>query len=352
MKIRMALPRRPLVFGVLSLLLGITGGQVWALGPGTPPIIRSAVVYVRTNDDTAARLFAEVDVEVPGGRVPQNITSVTVLVPGESTPRALPRDRRDLGPDNNYFVDLTGAGVAGFPTGTYTFTVTDTAGGVTTVTDGLSSGTPLAAPTLTSHTDNQIIPLASPTITWSTVPGAAIYRLRIRQGFMDMNFFSQFTGGTSLTLPSGVFVPGRRYQIRLEAFDHVNGLPEANAQAVRRIQVEVQGPDVFLTFPSRTYTAGETLNLTARVWNTHTPVTVDAVVWVGIPGSADPIKVLEFKNVLLPQVLTGDVYNGPLGFSYTFNGGEPNGVYVVGFRLIDPASGETIAVTTRTFTKS
>jgi hypothetical protein len=46
--------------------------------------------------------------------------------------------------------------------------------------------------------DNQIIPLASPTITWNTVPGAAIYRLRIRQGFMDMNFFSQFTSGTCL----------------------------------------------------------------------------------------------------------------------------------------------------------
>ena len=44
-------------------------------------------------------------------------------------------------------------------------------------------------------------------------------------------------------------------------------------------------------------------------------------------------------------------WTGQLGFTYTFNCGEPNGVYVVGFRLTDPASDETIALTTRTFTK-
>jgi hypothetical protein len=64
------------------------------------------------------------------------------------------------------------------------------------------------------------------------------------------------------------------------------------------------------------------------------------------------VEVLEFKNVLIPQNFSGDVYNGPLGFSYSFTGAESNAVYVVGFRLIDPASKETIALATQRFTKS
>jgi len=42
---------------------------------------------------------------------------------------------------------------------------------------------------------------------------------------------------------------------------------------------------------------------------------------------------------------------GSIGFSYTFTGGEPNGIYVVGLRLTDPVTGETVALATRTFAK-
>jgi hypothetical protein len=284
-----------------------------------------------------------------------------VLVPGEATPRLIPRSASDLAPDRSFQLNLTAAGLVGFPTGTYTFTATDTAGGSSVATDTLGSSTPLVAPTITSHANNQIIASTSPTISWDAVPGALTYRVGVRNGYMDQFLFSRYTTGTSLTLPSGVLVRGRRFQIFVDTFDHINGTGcgtpgctgmDANAKARRYTEAEIQGPDIFLTFPSSNYTAGQTLDITARVWNTHAPVTVDAVVWVGIPGTANPIEVLEFKNVFLPQNLSGDVYNGPLGFSYTFNGSEPNGVYVVGFRLLDPSSGETIAVTTRTFTKS
>lgn len=344
---------------ILGLLLGAVSSPARAaLGP---PVIRFAGVYIDTRDDSSARLFASVEVEVPGGRVPQNIASVTVQVSGEGTPRAMPRDTLDLAPDRAYFLDLTGAGVVGFPTGTYTFRATNTAANVTTATDALSASTPLAAFTITSHANNQIIAPTPPTVIWSAVPGAATYRVRIRNGWMDQDLFSRFTTGTSLALPGGVLEPGRRYMIRVEAFDHANGLgcstpgctnPDANARTRRQIQVDTQGPDIFLTFPSGNYTTSNTLTITARVWNTHASVTVNAVVWIGIPGVPAPLEVLEFEEILIPQVLTGDVYNGPLGFAYTFTGAEPNGVYVVGFRLYDPETRETIALTTRTFSKS
>jgi hypothetical protein len=335
---------------ILGLILGVANSPARAqLGP---PVISFAAVWMETPNDSSAQLFAYLQVEVPGGRVPQDIASVTVQIPGEVTPRAMPRNNLDLAPDRAYFLNLTDDGVVGFPTGTYTFRATDTAANVTTATDALGASRPLGAFTITSHADNQIIPPSPPTVTWSVVPGAATYRVRIRNGWMDQDLFSRDTTGTSLTLPGGVLGPGRRYMIRVEAYDHVNGFPDADARARRDIQVETQGPDIFFTFPSGNYTAGSTLTLTARVWNTHAPVYVDAEVWIGIPGSNTSIMVLMFWNVFLPQVLTGDVYNGDLGFSYTFNGSEPNGVYVVGFRLLYPTTGETIAVTTRTFTKS
>ena len=49
------------------------------------------------------------------------------------------QSQNDLWAEINYFRNLTLAGVVGFPTGTYTFAVTDTAGGVTTVTDTLGA---------------------------------------------------------------------------------------------------------------------------------------------------------------------------------------------------------------------
>ena len=338
---------------VITGILGVLGGMAgvscaWALGPGAPPVLSGAWVYVRTNDGAAPRLFAEINVEIPGGRVPQSVASVTVLVPGEQAPRAIPRGQVDLMPDRYYQADLNTLGVVGFPTGTYTFTVTDTAGGTSTVTDTLASSSALGTPTITSHVAEQFIPASPPTIAWDSVPGAAGYRARVRYGFMDQDLFSKFTTATSVTLPSGVILPGRRYQIRVEAFDDASGGPAANAQAVRRIQVEAQGPDVFLSFPNETYTAGQTLDVTARVWNTHASTTVDALVWIGLPGGAGSLKVLEFKDLLLPQGLD---WSGSLGFSYNFTGGEPSGVYVVGFRLLDKMSGETIALTTRTFSK-
>jgi hypothetical protein len=336
---------------LLGLLVVLTVVPVaWALGPSAPPVVTNPWVNVRVNDDAAARLFVEVFVEVPGGRVPQNISSVTVLVPGESTPRNIPRGLGgDLQSDNYFQSDLTSAGVVGFPLGTYTFTVTDTAGGVTTGTDTLTSNSPLLAPVITSHTADQLILPIPQTITWNPVSGAAQYRVRMRYGLFDANLFSMVTTGTSLTLPSGVIVPGRRYQIRLEALDNAStNILASNAQAVRRIQVEAQGPDVFLTFPSQAYGAGQTLDITARVWNTHPAAVVNAVVWIGLPGGGASMRVLEFKNVMLPQ---GMDWTGSLGFSYTFTGGEPSGAYVVGFRLSDPASDETIALVTRTFSK-
>ena len=51
--------------------------------------------------------------------MPADVQSVTVLVPGEGSPRTLFKDVDDLFPDEEYFLNLTQAGVAGFPAGLF-----------------------------------------------------------------------------------------------------------------------------------------------------------------------------------------------------------------------------------------
>jgi hypothetical protein len=120
----------------LSMLLGF-GGPAWALGAGSPPRVLSAVVFISTSStlnfpgltDGIPQLIVQFDFLIPGGFVPQNVQSVTVQVPGIAPAFTLTNSVNDLFVETTYTINLTQAGVVGFPTGTYTFTVTDTAGG-------------------------------------------------------------------------------------------------------------------------------------------------------------------------------------------------------------------------------
>lgn len=368
---------RRIVLGTLAALaLALAGTSAWALGPGAPPSIKFAAVEVVTTDDGSPRLWASVEVEIPGGSVPLNVSSVTVAVPGGGT-FTMPPDRNDLVAERSYFLDLTSAGVSGFPAGTYTFTVTDTAGGSSTATDNLGSTGGLA--TSTSLAVSGAVQVAAqpgappvyllnlatnptPTISWTPAPGALNQRVRIRGGWQDLDLFSRFTGNAtiaSMTLPAGVMVSGRRYLVRLDSYDNVNAsgcsIPQltcqdSNARSRRRIEVITQGPEIFLTFGSGTYGVGQTLNVTTRVYNTGPPVTVNAMAWIGLPAGG-VINILDTDNLVIPTNVAGDFYNGTIGFSYTFNGTEPSGKYVVGLRLMDPDTGETVALATRTFAK-
>lgn len=355
-------------------ILGLTAGPSWALGPGQPPSIKFAAVWVDTNGSNPAHLVAQVEVEVPGGIVPVNIQTVSVAVPGGGT-FTMPFERRDLGPAIGYLVDLTSAGVVGFPAGTYTFSVTDTSSGVSTATDTLASTTGLAAPASISISGVLAVPpdagpvnllnivaTPSPTVSWAAVTGAAVYRVLVRESFGQFSIFSRYTSSgsiTSMVLPAGIMVPGRRYIVRVEAFDVSTAFScsptpctsaELNARGRLQIEVVTEGLELFLTFPTGKYSAGQTLTVTTRINNPGPTVSVDARAWIGLP-TGQVIPVLEVEELTIPSSLTGDFYNGSIGFSYTFTGSEPPGIYVVGLRFIDPATGETVALASRTFAK-
>jgi hypothetical protein len=364
---------------VSVLILGGVIASAWALGPGAPPKINYANVEVVTTGLGSPRLWLSVGVEIPGGNVPLNVQGVTGTLPfPDGRTFTLPLDRSDLVAEQAYFLDLTSAGVVGFPPGTYTFAVSDTAGGVSTATDDLASTTGLPASTSISVSglesvpaNNGVVNLLSlatnptPTISWTAVPGAATHRVRVRGGFQDLDLFSRYTGGaTSITLPAGVMVPGRRYLVRVDAYDHLNGAgcstppytcQDANARSRQSIEVVTKGPEIFLTFNSGTYTAGQTLDVTTRIYNTGPSVTVNVTAWIGLPTGA-VIPILNLSNLAIPNsTLTpsgpNNFYSGSIGFSYTFTGSEPSGAYLVGLRLIDPATGETVALATRAFSK-
>ena len=133
-----------LAIAVLAFALLSTPAQ--ALGPAAPPLITFAAAWVNTfstnafvsSEEGTRQLYVDVQVQIPGGDVPSNVQSVTVTLPDGVTQFNVPKNSNDLFVENEYFRNLTQAGVAGFPTGTYTFTVTDTAGGVTTATDALT----------------------------------------------------------------------------------------------------------------------------------------------------------------------------------------------------------------------
>jgi hypothetical protein len=368
-----------------TLVLALAATSAWALGPGAPPDIKYVGMIVATTDDGAPRLRAELEVEIPGGAVPLNVASVTVTVPApDGRTSSIPLGRSDLYPMQDYNLDLgTESGFSGgvFPAGTYVFTVTDTAGGTTTVTDNLGATTGLAA--ASSLTVSGAVPVSgqpgqpptyllnlattpTPTVSWTPPAGALNQRLRIRGGFQDQNLFSRYTndGTTStMTLPAGIMVQGRRYVVQLDAFDHANPFgcsatppcTNTNVRARRQIEVITPGPEIFLTFNSGNYSAGQMLDVTTRIYNTGPSITVNANAWVGLPGGG-VVPILDVPSLTIPTSTgnpTGpnNFYSGSIGFSYTFTGTEPNGIYVVGLRLTDPSTGETVALATQTFRK-
>ena len=72
-----------------AVTLGLAVPPTWALGPGAPPNVTSAQVWVSTFSTNAhistvegvPQLYTSMDVEIPGGNVPLNVASVRVTLP-------------------------------------------------------------------------------------------------------------------------------------------------------------------------------------------------------------------------------------------------------------------------------
>lgn len=348
----------------LVILLGL-GVRAWALGPAAPPRILDAGVFIDRTNNGPFRLLAVVDgLEIPGGRVPDNVQSVTVAVPGGGTFN-VSFTAGDLTPQNSYFANLTNSGVVGFPQGIYTIAITDTAGGVTTVTDALTStGIPTATGLALSGTT--VIPGAfeleldlagtpGPTLTWNAVPGAVFYRARLRNSFNELTLSQVTTTGTTATFPPGAFLPGREYVVRLEAFDSTNpntcSTPvggtclDQNARSRTDLTVFTQGPKVTLdrVGPSQ---QNPSLTVNIRVFNPGITTTVDALAFIKLPNGS-VFSLATVRGLTIPGSVT-DFFNGPLlsGVSTT---GLPTGIYTVVLRLLHAATGEELALATSSF---
>jgi hypothetical protein len=339
----------------------------WALGPGAPPNITFAAVWVNTfrrdhfpgETNGIPRLVASLDVLIPGGQVPANVASVTVMLPGGGTVFTLTKDVNDLfSPESSYFLDLSGEGVVGFPTGTYTFTVTDTAGGVTVLQDDLGATTGLTPATNVALSGaTQISPdlfranfssNSTTTVSWTPPAGANSQRVRVRRFSGPDLFNRRIADGTtsSLALPGGIFVPGRVHEILVEAED-VDFLPNSNARGRQTVRLFAEGPEITLSTTGGTGT-GQTFTINARVFNSGAPVAVDVLVWVGLP-TGQVITLLETSATIGTSTNDAPFFNGPI-FTRTFDGSEPSGRYVVGIRFVGPLA-ETVALQTVTFSR-
>ena len=351
-----------LLVGLLGIVgPGLPANPAWALGAGAPPIIRSASVVFDRSTSGGLRLLASVTVEIPGGTIPENVQRVQVTLPSSSV-ATVPLDQLDLAVENSYLVNLSAAtGVQGAPPGTYTFRVTDTSGGITQMAVDLPTVNALDNPTSLTLSDltavpadaggvNLLNPATNPTpiASWSTVPGAANYQLTVRNGFNDQNLLFIATTATTVRLPAGVFQPGRRHFVRVRALD-ANSLARSNTQ----IEVITKGPEIILSQVGSADCCPNVLTISARVFNHGPSVTVSARAWLGVPrGGTVPngtvVPILSVDGVVIPTNLNADFFNGPV-FTNAFGLPEPAGDYVFGVRLIDPVTGETIAVAIRTF---
>lgn len=354
----------PFLAVVIALALALQAMPAHALGPSAPPAVTFRGVWVNTRSSEAFRavdegipqLYTSIQIRIPGGDVVKDVASVTITLPDGVTQFEIPKNHLDLGFEFEHFLNLSQAGVAGFPAGTYTFRVTDVLGGVTTVTDTLSPITPLLPTTLLSVSTavkvsdfpGEIFALnlpaePAPTVTWATVAGAAVHRLVVRT-LSGPDIFVHATSAGSSTLPGGVMVPGRIYRFLLRAESSASGLPTADSRSEREIRIVTLGPEVTVSASPGTVQAGESVVFSARLVNTGPPIVVNAQAWLGRPdGVVEQIASLEGLALANSSALPNtDLFNGPFA-SRMFTGGEPNGNYVLGARLSDPATGETIA---------
>jgi hypothetical protein len=331
---------------LLSAALLCVAAPAWA--EGTAPIIRFFGAWAEMRPTfLEPHLFLDVQVDDPDGQVPATIQSVIVTGPDERTYDLTSRfSHPNLTFRGEYFFD------AGSPvqTGSYTVAVTDTQGNTTTLTDPLTAFNAIAPASVIYPSNEEPIDTTTPTVLWEPVLGAAGIRVRIcnadefNTSGGDCLYTSPVLDGfsTQFTLPAGVVDPGRRYALRVEAYDALGAsLPAASFRASTFQPFSVAGPNVGLFLNQGLYKPGQTLHLGLNVRNNGDPRPVDVTLWVGHPDGTTgkiPLGSMEIASTS-PDVTK--VMNDYL--VYTFTGDEPTGVYLVGIRLTSPDTGQIIA---------
>jgi hypothetical protein len=363
-----------LVALIAALAIGLVAAPTLALGPGAPPLITFGAAWVNTAstdsfirlDENVPQLYASLNVQIPGGDVPRNIQSVTVTLPDGVTTFEVPKFGNDLEFEQQYFRNLSQAGAVGFPAGTYTFTVTDTAGGVTTLTDTLAGVAPLVPAASVAVTGAIQVASApaelfslnlathpTPTVTWPLVAGAARYIVVVQLLSNNIVYQQTITGdATSSTLPAGVLVPGRIYRVLVRAESAPTGLPAADTRSEAEIRIATPGPDLTVSAAPVAAQAGQVVNFSARLVNTGPPLVINARAWLGRPdGSVEEIAALDGLTIPTATDQPGNNVFNAVFAGRLFTDADPGGNYVLGGRLIDPATGETVAQSSFRFAK-
>jgi hypothetical protein len=338
---------------LLSAALLCVAAPAWAAG--TPPIIRFFGAWAEMRPTfLEPHLFLDVQVDDPDGQVPTTIQSVIITGPDGRTYDLTSRFwHPNLTFRGEYFFD------AGSPvqTGSYTVAVTDTQGNTTTGTDPLTVFNAIAPASVIYPSSEELIDTTTPTLLWEPVLGAAGIRVSICNADKfntnggDCLYSSPVLAGlaTQFTLPAGVLDPGRRYALRVEAYDDIGAsLPAASFRASAFQPFSVAGPNVSLFLNQSTYRPGQTLHLGLNVRNNGAPRPVDVTLLVGHPdGTAGkiPLGSMEIASTS-PDV--SKVLNDYL--VYTFTGDEPTGVYLVGIRFTSPDTDQIIAQSIGTLT--
>ena len=339
---------------LVSLIALAAPHEARAVCVGTPPSLISTLAFaegtivvngVVTNSTTALALSAVFD--DPDGTVPSTLTSVQVTDPN-SVVTVLPYNFPDLRTSglaavSDYFKNT---GSTTIPTGTYQFQATDVNGCITTVNNTLAAFPELGQVTITSPTVEQILTTTTPTFTWNAVPSAQSYRVRVQTvGTFattgQERFVSQKMSGTSYTMPPGILTPGRRYGLRVEAFDTTpTGAGQFfNARSTGIQDFSVAGPAAAVSTNRGIYTAADTFTLNLRLRNRGTTVADTHLrLWLSPPGAQGTFTLFDSDLRLSANLDTGTI----LVIS-TPASGLPTGNWGVGVRLNDRQSGEVMA---------
>ena len=168
--------------------------------------------------------FAVMVTDVDG--VPENIERVEVTYPDGTTKRLLKYyDEPDLG--YNYFDFERYTDPSAIPAGTYTFRIVDFGGNEVLLHDDLLNvaANILPSPTGLTPVSDSVLSMATPTITWNSVPGASFYRVRIYNSYGSSTIH---TSGklteTRYTVPAGVLELFSNYSYRVNAYREAVGV--------------------------------------------------------------------------------------------------------------------------------
>ncbi len=159
-----------------------------------------------TDADGPPHSIQKVEVTCPNG---------TTFPGGEST-RILGFDGKD-GTDAWYWYMEDLADASEMPEGTYTFTVTDVDGNISSITDTFVRNIISRPTNVLPAAESEVGGIGTPvTLSWDTVPGASIYRVEIYTE-TGSRIHKPFTTETSYTVPAGVLDPSTTYSYRIRA---------------------------------------------------------------------------------------------------------------------------------------